>query len=558
MAQAFRLRVKLRRTAVALAEAVRPASAALKRCALTVAIVTCTVVLSAQPQHGSRATGSEAATARRFAAIRNQPLQLLAFLRQMPKGGDLHNHLSGAIYAESYLRWAADDKSCLVTATMVIVMGPCDAGAGRPPVVDVLQNATLFNQAVDAMSMRNWDRSLNGHDHFFAAFGKLGPTSTRTGDMLAEVMARAAGEHVSYLELMLTPAAAATARLAREVGWNPDLPALRNRLLAAGLRDAVIAEGTQRLDAAETRQRELLHCVRLRSPESSRAAAGQVRLRSPESSRAAAGQVRFRSPESSRATAGQVRLRSPESSRAAPGRAAERPDPGCAVTVRYVAQVARSAAPEQVFAQMLAGFELTGADPRVVSLNLVQPEDDPNAIGNFMLEMEMLDFLHGLYPRTPITLHAGELAEGMVPPDALRFHIRQSVEKGHARRIGHGVSLINEDDPFGLLREMAARKVLVEIALTSNDLILGIKGKRHPLKLYLQHGVPVAIVTDDYGVSRSTHTEEFLKAVQEHDLDYLTLKRLARNSLEFSFADVATKMRLTAALESAFTAFERR
>lgn len=207
---------------------------------------------------------------------------------------------------------------------------------------------------------------------------------------------------------------------------------------------------------------------------------------------------------------------------------------------------------------MLAGFELTGADPRVVSLNLVQPEDDPNAIGNFMLEMEMLDFLHGQYPRTPITLHAGELAEGMVPPDALRFHIRQSVEKGHARRIGHGVSLINEDDPFDLLREMAAQKVLVEIALTSNDLILGIKGKRHPLKLYLQHGVPVAIVTDDYGVSRSTHTEEFLKAVQEHDLDYLTLKRLARNSLEFSFADVATKTRLTAALESAFTAFERR
>ena len=62
----------------------------------------------------------------------------------------------------------------------------------------------LFNQAIDAMSMRHWDPSLNGHDHFFATFGKFGPTSSgRTGDMLAEVAARAAAEHVSYLELMV-------------------------------------------------------------------------------------------------------------------------------------------------------------------------------------------------------------------------------------------------------------------------------------------------------------------------------------------------------------------
>ena len=45
-----------------------------------------------------------------FASIRDDPLALLAFLREMPKGGDLHNHLSGAIYAESYLRWAAEDS----------------------------------------------------------------------------------------------------------------------------------------------------------------------------------------------------------------------------------------------------------------------------------------------------------------------------------------------------------------------------------------------------------------------------------------------------------------
>jgi len=130
------------------------------------------------------------------------------------------------------------------------------------------------------------------------------------------------------------------------------------------------------------------------------------------------------------------------------------------------------------------------------------------------------------------------------------------VHKGHASRIGHGVSVMHEDDAIGLLREMAAKKVLVEIALSSNDLILGVKGKAHPLNTYLQFGVPVALVTDDMGVSRSTHTQEYVKAVQEQGLDYRTLKRLARNSLDYAFADAATKARLKLDLEKAFSAFE--
>src|SRR5258706_9005971 len=76
---------------------------------------------------------AQAATARKLTAIRNQPLLLEAFLREMPKGGDLHNHLSGSIYAESYLKWAADDSLCVVTATFTVVADPCDAAARRPP-----------------------------------------------------------------------------------------------------------------------------------------------------------------------------------------------------------------------------------------------------------------------------------------------------------------------------------------------------------------------------------------------------------------------------------------
>jgi len=211
-----------------------------------------------------------------------------------------------------------------------------------------------------------------------------------------------------------------------------------------------------------------------------------------------------------------------------------------------------------VFAQLVAGFELVALEPRLVSLNLVQPEDDPNALRDFALHMTMMDYLHKQYPRVPITLHAGELTEGQVPPEALRSHVRDSIRMGHATRIGHGADIFSEDDPFGLMKEMAAKRILVEVALSSSEQILGLRGNRQPLKFYLQHGVPVALVTDDMGVARSTHTHEFVKATEDHNLDYPTLKSLARNSIDFAFTDPATKSRLKRELETALAAFERR
>ena len=63
--------------------------------------------------------------------------------------------------------------------------------------------------------------------------------------------------------------------------------------------------------------------------------------------------------------------------------------------------------------------------------------------------------------------------------------------------------------------------------------------------------------TDDYGVARSSHTLEWLKAVQEHNLDYLTMKRMVRNSIEYAFVDAQTKAQIRQSLESAFHQFEQ-
>ena len=52
----------------------------------------------------------------------------------------------------------------------------------------------------------------------------------------------------------------------------------------------------------------------------------------------------------------------------------------------------------------------------------------------------------------------------------------------------------------------------------------------------MKHGVPVALATDDAGVSRTDGmTHEYVRAVQDFGLGYSDLKHMARESLEHSF-----------------------
>ncbi len=135
--------------------------------------------------------------------------------------------------------------------------------------------------------------------------------------------------------------------------------------------------------------------------------------------------------------------------------------------------------------------------------------------------MRMFRFFHARYPKVKLSLHAGELTLGMVPPAALRSHIRDAIEIGGASRIGHGVDIPYETDAPQLLARMARDRIAVEINLTSNDTILGVSGRNHPLALYRAAGVPVVLSTDDEGVSRSDMTNEYLRAATEQGLRYL-------------------------------------
>ncbi len=436
---------------------------------------------------GASAPGTpEQRTTRAYEAARANPLELEAFLAQMPKGSDLHYHLAGGIYAETWIRDAAEDGLCVDVASHAFVKPRPVCGAGQVPAAQAFSDQNLYDALINAFSMRSFvpTPGFSGHDQFFSTFARFNGvvSQSHAGEWLDEVASRAAAQNEQYLELMDTPEFSHAAKIAFEIGWKDDLAQLRDALLARGLRDEIAAARTE-LEEMEASRSAIEHC------------------------------------------------------------GTPREMPGCKITLRYLYQVLRGYPKEQVFAQTLLGFETASSDPRFVGINYVMPEDGEVAMADYALHMKMVGFLHSIYPKVHISLHAGELAPGLVPPEGLCCHIRLAVEQAHSERIGHGVDVMYDDRPYELLKEMAAKHVMVEINLTSNDVILGVTGKDHPLPIYRKYHVPVALSTDDEGVSRINLTHEYVRAAETYALSYADLKQMVRTGLEHIFLPGASLWR---------------
>ena len=454
--------------------------------ALLLSLAPAALAQTRTPQAAAAQKSPEQRAELNLQAARQNPLQLRHFLLGMPKGGDLHNHLSGAVYAESWIRAAAEDRLCVDVAKLAFAK-PQDShsgaaeqpacGEGKVPAASAYKDQHLFDALVDAFSMRGFVPSpgVTGHDHFFDAFAKFGGTDHRhLGEWIDEVATRAAAQNEQYLELMHTPDFSHTAAIAKEIGWREDFGSLREALLARGLRDDATLAKTS-MDQAEALRMKRGRCGQADAAEA------------------------------------------------------------CRVQVRYLCQVLRGLPKEIVFAQTLLCFETASADPRFVGINLVMPEDGYTAMTDYALHMRIVGFLHAFYPKVHLSLHAGEIAPGFVPYEGLCCHIRLAVEQAQAERIGHGVDIMYENKPHELMKEMTANHVMVEISLTSNDVILGVSGRDHPFLLYRMFGVPVALSSDDEGVSRIDLTHEYVRAVQSYDLHYADLKKMVRTSMEHSF-----------------------
>lgn len=152
------------------------------------------------------------------------------------------------------------------------------------------------------------------------------------------------------------------------------------------------------------------------------------------------------------------------------------------------------------------------------------------------------------YGDIPLSLHAGESTSS-------GSEVRDSLLLG-ARRIGHAVNLLGDPSTLLLLR---GGRFLIEVNLISNLLLAYVPSiRQHPFPEFLRLGIPVCLNTDDRGAWDSNMTDEYFTAVTAFDLRWDEIVKIGRDSLEHSFADAALKAKLIADYQREITRFERR
>jgi len=400
-------------------------------------------------------------------SISKDPDKLRLFFHKMPKGGDLHNHLAGDSLPENLLRYGVNDPICIDNNYNVIFK---KSGCTNPEAI--IKNKKEFSNLVEKWSMKNFDfNHQNSNKHFFAVFDKFFPILVSHSDaILAETVTNAAAQNERYLELMVTPDHGAVSKWANKIEWNLNFKKMRNDLLKSGIKKVIILDSNI-ISTDENRMKKILGCDK-RSPNSA-----------------------------------------------------------CEIHIAYLYQAFREQAPAEVFTQLLVGFELSVINPKVVGVNLVQPEDGTITVRDYDLQMKMISFFHSIYPTVKIALHAGELPQQSL----VKNHIKSAIEIAHADRIGHGSDILHEENYKLLLEEMAAKNIPVEINLTSNADVIDLPVKNSPLPLYLKSHVPIIISTDDEGVLGTNLSNEYFLAFSKFKLSYETLKNIDRNSLMYSF-----------------------
>lgn len=434
-----------------------------------------------------------------FEEIRDNPDDLMQFFKEMPKGGDIHIHASGAMHPDDIINISVRHGLFVNPEDGQLV----DLVTGQPyeypvsdhliPVSHAYNNSTLYSDLVRFWTMRDIPFATHsGHDWFFKTFDLIDPVTYYNGDVYATIRDRAADENTLYLEVMTSQTNGNDVRkVLSEVDWDDNLSQLRDDLLRAGLADICERKVTTHTSYDQI-SGELSH----------------------------------------------------------PG--------GKNVTIRYIYEALRFYPKKEVFTDLLQAFEIANQSPVILGITLVGDEAAQYSSDDYHLHMEMVAYLHSIYPDVKIELHAGELTREVAGPDDLRFHISDAVTTGNASRIGHGVSILEEDDWEITLQTMKERDIPVEILLTSNEQILNVSGPEHPAFVYRAYGVPIILSTDDPGIFSTNLTHEYVLFTLNHpDLSYEEIREINVNSIRYSFLPEDEKTVLLTRLEDELAEFEK-
>lgn len=439
--------------------------------------------------------------------IRNNEAALTAFFQQMPKGGDLHHHFSGSIYAEPLLKRAIAEDFYLNLETMKVSKTKPEKGNWET-FSSLKNNGKLefYKQQV----MQTWSaKDYNGvtvpsDDLFFDSFGKFSPViNGHFPEGLLELKNRALSENVSYIETQLSiiPCDMMVDDLA---DFNSKIRQFANQKDEKGVLKTLddLYKSIEQKDAKKYAEDFNTNFIAKLHKD----------LKIDDE--------RF--------------------------------------TMRYQNFVLRFMEPVDLFKNLIIAFISANESKLVAGVNIVSPEDGETSMKDYWLHMVMFKYCHSHFPNVKYTLHAGELTLGLVQPEDLTWHINSAIYIAGANRIGHGVDIAYEANSYDLLRYMAKNNIPIEINLASNEFILKVKENRHPFTLYKEFNVPIVISTDDAGILRTNMTEQYvLLAKRYQDVSYKTIKQYVYNSINYSFIqDELVKKQLLKDLDTRFKTFE--
>jgi len=138
-----------------------------------------------------------------------------------------------------------------------------------------------------------------------------------------------------------------------------------------------------------------------------------------------------------------------------------------------------------------------------------------------------------------ITVHAGEAAG----PES----IWQAIRELGAERIGHGVKAAEDPE---LMDFLAKHQIGIESCLTSNIQTSTVSSlDKHPLALFLRHGVLASINTDDPAVQGIEIAHEYKVAAPAAGLTAAEIRQAQLNGLSMAFLSDADKQRIRVKVE---------
>ncbi|WP_076790826.1 hypothetical protein [Chlorobium sp. KB01] len=463
--------------------------------------------LHARPKDSGPYSATRAYYQRLIAPAKPDIAGLRLFFTLMPKGGDIHQHFTGSLYAENYLEWI-QREGCWISKSDYSVITPKDTDRLKDTVSvknlrsDRAMSSDFFTHWSDKDYANHYHDQLPPDAQFFNTFiyfSKIfGTNRNYYREGLLKLKERAKNENVQYLETMFV-----------SPGYQKSDPAF----------DSQVRSGVINIDNKQFRT--LLDSFLL----------GVTR-----------DTLFYDKVHQYRELVESSRKRVDDES----------------FTLRFQSYVSRNSAPSVFFSGLYTAFYEADKNNGVVGVNIVSAENDPVALGDYRLHMQMFRYMKEKYPHIRTSMHAGELASGMVPPEEMKYHIAEAVSVAGAGRIGHGVDIAYETGALSTLIRMKEERIPVEINLTSNEFILGVKNEAHPIRLYTGSGVPVVISSDDPGVSRNSLTEEYVLLASRYRYSYDEVKQFAANSIIYSFLKKDEKERALQLLQKKFTEFEGR